>query len=54
MQYTSKNLLDIRKKFFIVRVVRQRSSETVPREAVDGPSLSMFKARMSGILGNVF
>lgn len=34
--------LDIRKKFYTVRVVR------LPREIVDAPSLQMFKAGLDG------
>ena len=43
--------LDIRKKFFPVRVVRpwHRSS----REVVDTPSLEGFKARLDRALGNL-
>jgi len=36
--------LDIRKTFFTMRVVRH----LLPREAVDAPSLEVFKARMDG------
>ena len=36
--------LDIRKKFFTVRVVRYWNR--FPREAVDAPSLAVFKARL--------
>ncbi|KFQ96207.1 hypothetical protein Y956_04769, partial [Nipponia nippon] len=43
--------LDIRKKFFTMRVVRH--SNRLPREAVDAPSLAMFKARLDGALSNL-
>ncbi|GAB0182905.1 hypothetical protein GRJ2_000755800 [Grus japonensis] len=43
--------LDIRKKFFTVRVVRHWNR--FPREAVAAPSLEEFKARLDGALGNV-
>ena len=39
--------LDVRKKFFTVRVVR------LPREVVDAPSLEVFKARLDGALSNL-
>ncbi|KFV54630.1 hypothetical protein N341_01309, partial [Tyto alba] len=38
--------LDIRKKFFTMRVVRHW--HRVPREAVAAPSLEGFKARLDG------
>ena len=43
--------LDVRKKFFTVRVVRhwQRS----PREAVAAPSLAVLKARLDGALSTL-
>ena len=43
--------LDIRKKFFTVRVVRHW--HRLPREAVAAPSLEGFKARLDGALGNL-
>ncbi|KFQ21960.1 hypothetical protein N332_10525, partial [Mesitornis unicolor] len=43
--------LDIRKKFFTVRVLRHW--HRLPREAVDAPSLAVFKARLDGALGNL-
>ena len=43
--------LDIRKKFFTVRVVRHW--HRLPREVVDAPSLEVFKARLDGALGNL-
>ncbi|KFW79661.1 hypothetical protein N305_11202, partial [Manacus vitellinus] len=42
---------DIRKKFFTVRVVRHW--HRLPREAVDAPSLEVFKARLDGALSNL-
>ncbi|KFP53861.1 hypothetical protein N323_10607, partial [Cathartes aura] len=43
--------LDIRQKFFTIRVVRHWSR--LPREAVDAPSLEVFKARLDGALSNL-
>ncbi|KFP52794.1 hypothetical protein N323_07516, partial [Cathartes aura] len=43
--------LDVREKFFSVRVVRHRNS--LPREAMDAPSLEVFKARLDGALSNL-
>jgi len=43
--------LDIRKKFFTVGVVRHW--HRLPREAVDVPSLTVFKARLDGALSNL-
>ncbi|KFQ44603.1 hypothetical protein N333_12072, partial [Nestor notabilis] len=43
--------LDIRKKFFTVRVVRHWNR--VPKEVVNAPSLTVFKARLDRALGNM-
>ena len=43
--------LDVRNKFFPVRVVRHW--HRLPREAVAAPSLAVFKARLDGALGNL-
>ncbi|KFQ39214.1 hypothetical protein N332_03045, partial [Mesitornis unicolor] len=43
--------LDIRKKFFPMRVVRHW--HRLPKEAVDAPSLAVFKARLDRALGSL-
>ncbi|KFM04173.1 hypothetical protein AS27_10745, partial [Aptenodytes forsteri] len=43
--------LDIRKKFFTMRVVRHWNR--LPREAVEAPSLEAFKARLDEALSNL-
>ena len=43
--------LDIRKKFFMVRVVRHWNR--LPSEVMDAPSLEAFKARLGGAVGNL-
>jgi len=43
--------LDIRKKFFTMRVVKPWNR--LPREAVEAPSLETFKARLDGALSNL-
>ncbi|KFZ57839.1 hypothetical protein N338_05246, partial [Podiceps cristatus] len=43
--------LDKRKKFFTMRVVRHW--HRLPREAVDAPSLAVFKARLDGALSSL-
>ena len=43
--------LDVRKKFFTTRMVRQWNRW--PREVVDAPSLEVFKARLDGALSNL-
>jgi len=43
--------LDIRKKFFTMRVVRHWNR--LPREAVAAPSLTVFQARLDGALSNL-
>ena len=44
--------LGIRKKFFFTMWV-VRHWHRLPREAVDAPSLEVFKARLDGALGNL-
>ena len=43
--------MDIRKKFFIVRVMREW--QRLPREAVDALSLEVFKVRQTEALSNL-
>jgi len=43
--------LDIRKKLFTMRVVKHW--DRLPREAVDAPSLEVFKTRLDGALSNL-
>ncbi|KFP09001.1 hypothetical protein Z169_10494, partial [Egretta garzetta] len=43
--------LDIRKKFFTMRVVKHWNR--LPRDVVEAPSLETFKARLDGALSNL-
>ncbi|KFR11816.1 hypothetical protein N306_09428, partial [Opisthocomus hoazin] len=42
---------DIRRKFFTMRVMKHWNR--LPREAVDAPSLAVFRARLDGALRNL-
>ncbi|KFW74468.1 hypothetical protein N305_08335, partial [Manacus vitellinus] len=44
-------ILDIRKKFFTMRVMTHWNR--LSREAVDAPSLTVFKAMLDGALNNL-
>ena len=44
-------MLDVRGKFFTERVLRCWNG--LPREAVDAPSLKLFKTRLAGALSNL-
>ncbi|KFP20214.1 hypothetical protein Z169_06698, partial [Egretta garzetta] len=43
--------LDIRKKFFTMRVVKHWNR--LPREVAEAPSLEAFRARLDGALSNL-
>ncbi|KFM00723.1 hypothetical protein AS27_12790, partial [Aptenodytes forsteri] len=43
--------LDIRKKFFMLRVVKHWYR--LPRQVVDAPSLETFQVRLDGALSNL-
>ncbi|KFQ03609.1 hypothetical protein N330_12231, partial [Leptosomus discolor] len=48
---TGRFTLDIRKKFFTIRVVKHWNR--LPREVMEAPSLETFKIRLDGALGNL-
>jgi len=43
--------MNVRKKFFMMRVVRHRNR--LPRKVVDAPSLEIFKIRLEGAVSNL-
>lgn len=44
--------MDVRKRFFTVRVMSH--CNTLPREAVDAPTMAVFEARPDKALSNLF
>ncbi|KFQ04155.1 hypothetical protein N330_01763, partial [Leptosomus discolor] len=44
-------MLDMRKKFFTMRVVKHWNS--LPREGIEAPSLGTFKVRLDAALSNL-
>ena len=51
LKFLNKYRLDIKKKFFTMRVVRRWNR--LPRKAVDAPSLEVFKASLDMAWGNL-